>query len=125
MIWQTTKKLQTIDLLSVEVCAHYLLPQLQLESSENLTTRQKIGALFQDLIQEKNTNPQAWQEFSNYLQLNEKDTFSLLLVAIEQLEQLFNPTIQMNSIGHQLNHILEGYRQKLLPFLHKLALFYY
>lgn len=73
----------------------------------------------------KNTNPQAWQEFSNYLQLNEKDTFSLLLVAIEQLEQLFNPTIQMNSIGHQLNHILEGYRQKLLPFLHKLALFYY
>ena len=58
---------------------------------------------------------------SNYLQLNEKDTFSLLLVAIEQLEQLFNPTIQMNSIGHQLNHILEGYRQKLLPFLHKLA----
>lgn len=53
MIWQTTKKLQTIDLLSVEVCAHYLLPQLQLESSENLTTRQKIGALFQDLIQEK------------------------------------------------------------------------
>lgn len=109
----------------MEVCAHYLLPQLQLESSENLTTRQKIGALFQDLIQEKNTNPQAWQEFSNYLQLNEKDTFSLLLVAIEQLEQLFNPTIQMNSIGHQLNHILEGYRQKLLPFLHKLALFYY
>ncbi|NES53463.1 PucR family transcriptional regulator, partial [Escherichia coli] len=69
VIWQTTKKLQTIDLLSVEVCAHYLLPQLQLESSENLTTRQKIGALFQDLIQEKNTNPQAWQEFSNYLQL--------------------------------------------------------
>lgn len=44
-----------------------------------------------------------------------------MLVAIEQLEQLFNPTIQMNSIGHQLNHILEGYRQKLLPFLHKLA----
>ena len=43
-----------------------------------------------------------------------------MLVAIEQLEQLFNPTIQMNSI-HQLNHILEGYRQKLLPFLHKLA----
>ena len=116
VIWQTTKKLQTIDLLSVEVCAHYLLPQLQLESSENLTTRQKIGALFQDLIQEKNTNPQAWQEFSNYLQLNEKDTFSLLLVAIEQLEQLSNPTIQMNSIGHQLNHILEGYRQKITAF---------
>ena len=39
-----------------------------------------------------------------------------MLVAIEQLEQLFNPTIQMNSIGHQLNHILEGYRQKITAF---------
>ena len=53
-----------------------------------------------------------------------KIPFSLLLVAIEQLEQLFNPTIQMNSIGHQLNHILEDIDKKF-AFLHKLALFYY
>jgi purine catabolism regulator len=41
----------------------HLIAELQLESSENLTTRQKIGALFQDLIQEKNTNPQACYSF--------------------------------------------------------------